>query len=202
MNKKNGSFIILILACILLYKIINKYELNNMALLISILVFYYFYTNKNETNEIEELEDKEYLNSQIKSFISSTYELSIYNNQEYQQFILYLNDFFRVYYLPNFENCKFQTQTLELTKNKILNTLSSIIYRIPPEDTKHTNLLNNKTVELEDILSKYIFNYKEKCFNNNTKNVNINSYITFNKYQYREPAASNFSTEENYQVFN
>jgi hypothetical protein len=200
MNKKNGSFIILILACIFLYKIINKYQFNNMALLISILVFYYFFRNENEI--IEDLEDKEYLNSQIKSFISTINELSIYNNQEYQQFILYLNDFFRIYYLPNFEYCKYQIQTLELNKNKILNTLSSIIYRIPPEDKEHTDLLNNKTVELEDILSKYIFNYKEKCFNNNTKNVNINSYITFNKYQYREPAASNFSTEENYQVFN
>lgn len=200
MNKKNGTFIILILACIFLYKIINGYQLNTMALLISLLVFYYFYSQEN--NITEELEDKEYLNSQIKSFIDTIHELSIYNNQEYQQMVLYLNDFFRIYYLPNFEYCKYQTQTLELTKNKILNTLSSIIYRIPPEDKEHINLLNNKTVELEDILTKYIFNYKEKCFNDNTKNVNINSYITFNKYQYREPAASNFSTEQNYQVFN
>lgn len=204
MNKKNGSFIILILACILLYKIINKYQFNNMALLISILVFYYFYTNKETTPQgfTEDLEDKDYLNSQVKSFISSIYELSIYNNTEYQQMLFYLNDFFKIYYLPNFENCKYQTETLELTKNKILNTLSSIIYRIPPEDTEHTTLLNNKTVELEDILSKYIFNYKEKCFNDNTKNINTNSFITFNKYQFREPAASNFSTEQNYQVFN
>lgn len=204
MNKKNGSFIILILACIFLYKVINNFQPNNMALLISLLVFYYFYTNQDTELQgfTEDLEDKEYLNSQVKSFISSIYELSIYNNQEYQQMLIYLNDFFRIYYLPNFEYCKYHVDTLELTKNKILNTLSSIIYRIPPEDNTHTNLLNKKTVELEDILSKYIFNFKEKCFNNNTKNISTDSYITFNKYQYRQPVAVNFSTEEHYQVFN
>jgi hypothetical protein len=204
MNKKKGTFIILILACIGMYKIINNFQLNNMALLISLLVFYYFYSNQNDTPQgfSEDLEDKDYLNSQIKNFISSIYELSIYNNQEYQQMLIYLNDFFRIYYLPNFEYCKYHIDTLELTKNKILNTLSSIIYRIPPEDTTHINLLNKKTVELEDTLSKYIFNFKEKCFNDNTKNVNTHSYINFNKYQYRQPVAVNFSTEEHYQVFN
>jgi hypothetical protein len=204
MNKKNGTFIILILACIFLYKVINKAELNNMALLISILVFYYFYTNTSDEPQgfSEDLEDKDYLNSQIKNFISSIYELSIYNNTEYQQMLIYLNEFFRIYYLPNFEYCKYHVDTLELTKNKILNTLSSIIYRIPPEDELHNKMINEKTVELEDILSKYIFNFKEKCFNENTKNINTDSYITFNKYQYRAPAAVNFSTEEHYQVFN
>lgn len=204
MNKKNGTFIIIILACITLYKIINSSQLNTMALLISLLVFYVIYTSIEEQKEgyQEDLENKEYINSQIKNFISSIYELSIYNYQEYQQMLEYINDFFRIYYLPNFDNCKFHVDTLEFTKNKILNTLSSIIYRIPPEDTIHNHMLNNKTVELEDILSKYVFNFKEKCFNNNTKNINNSSYITFNKYQYREPKARNFSTEEHYQVFN
>lgn len=213
-------FYIAIIA-ILFYNFLSSSQINLNALLIVLLVVYFIYSKNKKNNNYDEVvldneeldtdihgsnwvghkkTDYKYFNHQIMSFLESIQILSIYNYNEYKIMLKYLDEFFHIYYFPNYDLCKYHVDTLKLIMNKILDTLQSIIIRIPPEATDYTNLLNEKLTELENILTQYYNNFSSSCYKENTKNVNIFSHLDYTVD--KQEAPNNTSPDNHYDVFN
>lgn len=196
-NKKN-IFWYIVLSIIVLY-IFSKLNLGINILIGLIVIFILIYYNEQLLKESEEkqAETDDIINKsiypqttpiiskkykEINEFLFFIQDFQTYNPPSYENMINVINEFFTIYDM--FDNITNKTtNNTELTdknpnvpndllilKKEALNSLHSIIFKIP-SNKNIENKLSNAIEQLDILLSKYIINIKN-IYMNSPYNIN------------------------------
>jgi hypothetical protein len=196
-NKKN-IFWYIVLSIIVLY-IFSKLNLGINILIGLIVIFLLIYYNEQLLKESEEkqAETDDIINKsiypqtipiiskkykEINEFLFFIQDFQTYNPPSYENMIDVINEFFTIYDM--FDNITDNTtNNTELTdknpnmpndllilKKEALNSLHSIIFKIP-SNKNIENKLSNAIEQLDILLSKYIINIKN-IYTNSPYNIN------------------------------
>lgn len=158
------NYIILLLFALILYKI----NFTPLSIVIGIIVIMYLY------HDNVELYEHGFIDGELKTFVNSIEELTIYNETEMNNLKKYIDNFLKIYHYPNFTYCRYQSNQLNDTKNKILNIFHSFVHVIPTQTTQY-QLFNTKLKELEDLLTSYYNKFDEACVKRSFYHANIDS---------------------------
>jgi hypothetical protein len=192
-NKKN-IFWYIVLSIIVLY-IFSKLNLGINILIGLIVIFLLIYYNEQLLKESEEkqAETDDIINKsiypqtipiiskkykEINEFLFFIQDFQTYNPPSYENMIDVINEFFTIYDMfgsttnnteltdknPNMPN------DLLILKKEALNSLHSIIFKIP-SNKNIENKLSNAIEQLDILLSKYIINIKN-IYTNSPYNIN------------------------------
>ena len=196
-NKKN-IFWYIVLSIIILY-IFSKLNLGINILIGLIVICLFIYYNEQSLKESEEkqAETDDIINKsiypqttpiiskkykEINEFLFFIQDFQTYNPPSYENMIDVINEFFTIYDM--FDNITNKTtNNTELTdknpnvpndllilKKEALNSLHSIIFKIP-SNKNIENKLSNAIEQLDILLSKYIINIKN-IYMNSPYNIN------------------------------
>jgi hypothetical protein len=158
------NYIILLLFAIILYKT----QLSPINIIIGLVIIMYMYHDNIE------LYENGFIDGELKNFVDSIEELTIYNETEMNNLKIYIDKFLKIYHYPHFTYCRYQSNQLKDIKNKILNIFHSFVHVIPTQTTQY-QLFNVKLKELEDLLTQYYNKFDDACVKRSFYHANIDS---------------------------
>ena len=216
-TKKQKFWYVIILIILILF--FNNYQKININILIGLIIGYcainyicyanntdfdiynnlYDIKNQSINPKINDIPSQ---NEQLVNFLFSIQDFHKYNPSQYDDMINNINKFNKIYYETLIENDEaFRNyELMELTKRNSLNSLSSILFSLPPSSEMRNKLnsavekldiiLTNKLDEISYIMDNNIYtrgynvgtriiDYDVKPFNNFT---DINKQYTYEVY--------------------
>jgi len=183
-NQTLFIYILIIIACMYLFQGVIIGLNVVCSIIIAIILISYFYNKRKASNDLkqEQIEMKKDIikpklytidtsKDDIIDFLFSIQDFYMYNQQAYEEMIDNLEVFFQIYSQITLDvsYCSYYYQIAESKKENALNSLHSIIFKLP-NNRFFIDKYDRAHERLETILLKYINQMYSKCKRDLDKN--------------------------------
>ena len=177
-NKRLFRNIVIILIFIFIFLKLNIHLNIILGLVLALTVIFYLTEKENIQTEIEKRqyetkiesikpELKEVRDKALVDFIFSVQDFYVFNPEAYEEFIDNLDSFKKLYddVFNDSEFSHYYYQIADSKKNNALNSLHSIIFKLP-NDKFYTDKLIRAHKRLETLLNDYMNQIYDQCTHN------------------------------------